>query len=65
MQPTLAVELIGCRTYWVGPAFWFPVENREEPIKSVLCGVRPVSVRHGLSQKPLRGFFRNPARSWG
>ena len=21
-------------------AFWFPVENREEPIKSVLCGVR-------------------------
>ena len=39
--------------------FWFPVENREEPIKSVLS-VRP-SVCHGLSQKPLRVFFRNPS----
>ena len=38
-----------CFTY-----FWFPVENREEPIKSVLC-VCPC-VRHRLSQKPPEDF---------
>jgi hypothetical protein len=36
----------------------------EEPIESGLCvraSVRACAVRYGLSQKPLRGFFRNLA----
>ena len=36
--------------------FWSPVENREGPIKSVLCVCVCPFVRLGLSQKPLRGF---------
>ena len=31
--------------------FWFPIENREEPIKSVLCGVRVVSVTDYLRNR--------------